>query len=216
MKLKVFETFTSIQGESTHAGKLCFFIRVAGCNLNCPYCDTKYAKNPESGTEISLFNLVVLAKKAGVPIVEITGGEPLLQHQVPMLCELLQEAGLTVMVETNGTQPIDILPRETIRILDCKCPSSGESDKMLLSNFDCLNQLDEVKFVISDENDFLYATDKIKSFGILGKTPNILFSPVFGKFPVAKLAELMIKHKSPARLQLQLHKYIWDPAARGV
>lgn len=216
MKLKVFETFTSIQGESTHAGKICFFIRLAGCNLNCSYCDTQYAKNPESGTEISLCTLAGLAKKAGAPIVEITGGEPLLQHQVPVLCEQLQEAGMIVMVETNGTQPVDILPPGTVRIIDCKCPSSGESDKMLLSNFDCLNPFDEVKFVISDENDFLYATDKIKKFGILKKTRNLLFSPVFGKFPAAKLAELMIKHKSPGRLQLQIHKYIWEPATRGV
>ena len=173
MKLKVFETFTSIQGESTHAGKICFFIRLAGCNLNCSYCDTQYAKNPESGTEISLCTLAGLAKKAGAPIVEITGGEPLLQHQVPVLCEQLQEAGMIVMVETNGTQPVDILPPGTVRIIDCKCPSSGESDKMLLSNFDCLNPFDEVKFVISDENDFLYATDKIKKFGILKKTRNL-------------------------------------------
>jgi 7-carboxy-7-deazaguanine synthase len=216
MKLKVFETFTSIQGESSHAGKICFFIRLAGCNLNCSYCDTQYAKNPASGTEMSICNLVSLAKKAGAPIVEITGGEPLLQHQVPMLCEQLQEAGLIVMVETNGTQPVDILPPGTIRIIDCKCPSSGESERMLLSNCECLKPFDEMKFVISDENDFLYALAKIKKFGILKKTRNILFSPVFGKFPAAKLAELMIKHKSPGRLQLQIHKYIWDPATRGV
>jgi 7-carboxy-7-deazaguanine synthase len=163
-----------------------------------------------------LCNLVALAKKAGAPIVEITGGEPLLQHQVPMLCEQLQEAGFIVMVETNGTQPVDILPPGTVRVMDCKCPSSGESDRMLLSNFDCLKPFDEVKFVIADEDDFLYAIERIKKFGILKKTRNVLFSPVFGRFPAAKLAELMIKHKSHGRLQLQIHKYIWDPATRGV
>jgi len=216
MKLKIVETFTSIQGESTHAGKLCFFIRLSGCNLNCSYCDTKYARNPDLGTDISILKLVSLAKKEGVPIVEITGGEPLLQHQVSILCEQLQEAGFIVMVETNGSQPIDMLPDGVIRIVDCKCPSSGESDKMLISNFDKLKPYDEVKFVISDEKDFNFAMDKMNKYQITKKTRNILFAPVFGKITPADLAKLMIKNKSPSRLQLQIHKYIWHPETKGV
>ena len=216
MNLKVVETFTSIQGESTHAGKICFFIRLAGCNLNCSYCDTQYARKPDSGTVISICRLVSLAKKTGVPIVEITGGEPLLQHQVPVLCEKLQEAGLIVMVETNGSQPVDIIPDGVIRIIDWKCPSSGESDKMLISNFDKLKPYDEIKFVISDEKDFHFAMGKIKSYQLAKKTRNILFAPVYGKFKSADLAALMIKHGCVGRLQLQLHKYIWHPDTKGV
>ncbi len=216
MNLKVVETFTSIQGESTHAGKICFFIRLAGCNLNCSYCDTQYARKSDSGTDISIFKLVTLARKASVPIVEVTGGEPLLQHQTPLLCEKLQEAGFIVMVETNGSLSMDVIPDGIIRIIDCKCPSSGESDKMLISNFDKLKPYDEVKFVISDGKDFQYALDKMKKHQIIRRTRNILFSPVLGKMTPAKLAELMIEHKTPARLQLQIHKYIWPPETRGV
>ncbi len=216
MNLKVVETFTSIQGESTHSGKICFFIRLAGCNLDCSYCDTKYARKSDTGTDISVFKLVNLAKKAAVPIVEITGGEPLLQRETPFLCEKLQEVGFIVMVETNGSLPLEKLPDGIIRVIDCKCPSSGESDKMLFSNFENLKPYDEVKFVMSDENDFNYAMKIIKKYGIAKRTRNILFSPVQGKMNPADLANLMIKEKSPARLQLQIHKHIWPPEMRGV
>ncbi|OGV36798.1 MAG: hypothetical protein A2020_03205 [Lentisphaerae bacterium GWF2_45_14] len=214
--LTVNETFTSIQGESTYAGSLCFFIRLAGCNLACAYCDTTYASTPSDGKNIELSELVKMAVDEGVKTVEITGGEPLLQENTPQLCKMLQEKDFHVLVETNGSLPVSILPAGTIRIIDCKTPSSGEAGAMDFSNFEIINENDEIKFVISDYADFEYSLETIRKYSLDSKTEKILFSPVCGTLDPEELAGWMIKSKAPARFQLQLHKIIWSPDKRGV
>lgn len=214
--IRIIETFTSIQGESTYSGNLCFFIRFAGCNLNCAYCDTEYAKDFYNATEISVNELLESAKSANVRLVEITGGEPLLQESIAELCRKLLENNFDVMVETNGSISISILPEGVVRIIDCKCPGSGEADKMFFKNFEELNSSDEIKFVITDRSDYDYAVNIIKIYNLTKKTKNLLFSPAWGKIKPSQLADWMIKDRTPARLQLQIHKYIWGPHAKGV
>lgn len=215
-ELIIAETFLSIQGESTHAGSLCFFIRLAGCNLNCKYCDTRYARNPEDGTPVSIRELLDLAVDSGADMVEITGGEPLTQKDTALLAKALLDKNFCVLLETNGSLPIDSMPAGVVRIMDCKAPSSGESDKTNISNFYSLNENDEVKFVISDFEDFKYSVDMINKHGVYKKTKNIIFSPAWGLLDPRELAEWIIKEKPPARMQLQMHKYIWGPDKKGV
>jgi len=214
--LTVNETFTSIQGESTYAGCLCFFIRLAGCNLACSYCDTTYSSKPSEGSEIEIPALLEMAVNEGIKTVEITGGEPLLQKNTPRLCKELLAKQFRVLVETNGSLPVSILPPGTIRIIDCKTPSSGEAGSMDFSNFKIINRDDEIKFVISDYADFEYSIGTIKKYSLDSKTEKILFSPVCGRLSPRELAEWMIKSKAPARFQLQVHKIIWGPDKRGV
>lgn len=213
---KIVEIFTSIQGESSHSGKLCFFIRFAGCNLNCSYCDTEYAKYPLKIKEISLEELINYSEKSGVKTIAITGGEPLLQKNLPELCKRLLERKFSVLVETNGSLLINILPEKIIKIVDCKCPSSGEAGKMDFKNFDLLKPYDEIKFVIKNKKDYNYAKKIIKKFKIFDKTQNILFSPVTWKIKASKLAGWIIKDKLNIRLNLQIHKYLWPDKNRGV
>ena len=213
--LKIYETFSSIQGESTHAGRPCFFIRLAGCNLRCSYCDTAKAWTADSGKEYSIDELVSLAKKSGLNLVEITGGEPMLQQATPELCKQLLDKGFEVLMETNGSQPLSNLPRGVKRIIDWKTPSSGETDKMLDENFQNLRQGDEVKFVIANDEDFENALSVIEKFSLAEKI-TILFAPVFGSMPPDKLVAKILEHNVPARLNLQLHKFIWGAEAEGV
>lgn len=214
--LRVTETFLSLQGESTHAGRLCFFIRLAGCNLNCAYCDTVYSREPGDGKETTLDELVRRAVESGVGLVEITGGEPLFQDATPELCRRLRAAGMTVMIETNGALSIAPLPPETIKILDCKTPSSGEADKMRRDNYPLLQAHDEVKFVIADRADYDFSLAVIGRERLTEKTANLIFSPAWRDMPPRRLAEWLIADRPPVRMQLQLHKYIWNPDARGV
>ncbi len=215
--LKVNEIFTSIQGESTHAGKLCFFIRLSDCNLNCSYCDTEYAKTAENSKEYSIEKLAELAIKSGAKTIEITGGEPLLQiDKVIELSQLLLEKSLTVLIETNGSLSISKLPQEVIKIVDCKTPSSGENESNLYSNYDLLQTHDEIKFVIADFADYVYTIKIIDEYELLKKTKNILLSPVFGKINPQEIVEWMIQDKLNVRFQLQMHKTIWNPNERGV
>ena len=214
--LRVSETFLSIQGESGYAGKLCFFIRLAGCNLDCSYCDTRYANEPGSGTDMSVSELVDLTVKSGSPLVEITGGEPLLSGELPELCEALLEQGFKVLVETNGSLPVDVLPSEVVAVIDCKTPSSGHSEDMCLANFISPPADSQIKFVIGSEEDYGFAVDFIEQYELSGKVAEILYSPVAGSASARQLCEWMIRDKSPARMQLQLHKYIWSPDTRGV
>ena len=214
--MKIAELFISIQGESSYAGKPCFFIRLAGCNLNCSYCDTEFAKSAGNGSEYSVDNLVAVADKSGVRLVEITGGEPLLQEDVPELCGRLKDAGFTVLVETNGSLRISQLPPEVIRIIDCKCPSSGESESMCLANFAYITPADEIKFVICDRADFDYACKIVSEYDLESRVENILFSPVVSdSLSPALLAEWILEIRFPVRLQLQLHKIIWNPGEQG-
>ena len=213
--LKIYETFSSIQGESTHAGRPCFFIRLAGCNLRCSYCDTAKAWGMDSGREMSISELVTLAKNSGLKLVEITGGEPMLQEATPELCRILLEQGFEVLMETNGSRPLSSLPEGVKRIIDWKTPSSGETEQMLAENFQSLRQGDEVKFVIADDRDFANALDVMKRFSLPGNA-TVLFAPVFGAMPPDRLVEKILKHHVPARLNLQLHKFIWGADAEGV
>ena len=214
-KLKIAEMFTSLQGESSYAGIPCFFIRLAGCNLNCSYCDTEFAKIADNSQGYSIDDLLEKAKSSGVKLVEITGGEPLLQGGVPELCRALIDAGHHVLIETNGSLRISQLPSEVVRIVDCKCPSSGEAVSMEFANFADLNRSDEVKFVVANREDYDYARVVIEKYTLNSKIDNILFSPVASElFSAAKLAEWILEDQLDVRLQIQLHKIIWDPEER--
>lgn len=213
---KVFETFSSIQGESSRAGIPCFFIRLSGCNLSCTYCDTRQAKSFDVGKDISVGALVEAAKASGLKLVEITGGEPLAHKETPELCKKLLSAGFEVMVETNGSLNISVLPDKVIRVIDFKTPSSGEANRMLPSNFSKLRKHDEVKFVISGREDYLFALRMISKHSIASQTKNILISPISGRLQPADIVRWMIEDKAPVRLNLQLHKIIWGPNATGV
>lgn len=215
-QLWVNETFLSIQGESSQAGRLCFFIRLAGCNLNCSCCDTEYAGSSDSGTAMTVEHLVSQAKLAKVRLVEITGGEPLTQANTPLLCQALLDEGMEVMVETNGSLPLSLLPPAVRKIVDCKTPSSGMVEYNLYDNFHILSDHDEVKFVILDYQDYEFALTVIEKYKLRKKTSNILFSPVWGKLDPARLVAWMRADLPPARLNLQLHKIIWGPEKRGV
>ncbi len=215
-KLLITEIFTSIQGESTYAGKTCFFIRLAECNLNCSYCDTKYAFDKEKANELSIDKIVELAVSAGINLVEITGGEPLLQKDVLFLCDELIKNGFTVLIETNGSLPISRLNPKVIKILDCKCPSSNESGKMNFDNFNHLSDSDEIKFVLANKEDYIYAKSIISKYKLTEITQKILYSPIPGKLAPQLLSKWMIKDKSIVTLQLQLHKIIWPGIEKGV
>ena len=213
--LTIYETFSSIQGESTHAGRLCFFIRLAGCNLRCSYCDTRKAQTVSSGRIRSLDELVDEAERSGLRLIEITGGEPMLQPATPELCRRLLERGFEVLMETNGSVDLSAVPRGVRRIIDWKTPFSGESEKMFDGNFLNLRPGDEVKFVIAGRNDYDAALEVIRRFRI-AEHATILFAPVFGKIEPRTLVEWMLAARVPARLNLQLHKVIWTPDAEGV
>lgn len=215
MSLKVNEIFFSIQGESTYAGEPCVFVRLTGCNLRCSYCDTTYAY--KEGSFMNIGEIVEKVKSFEYRLVEITGGEPLLQDETPQLITNLLDSRYTVLLETNGSKDISIIDRRCIKILDIKCPSSGEDNNNDLENLHRLNPGDEVKFVIADRADYDFAMDIIS--GIFEKQKGgtrILFSPCFGKIEPQELAEWILKDKLSVRLNLQLHKYIWPPDMRGV
>ena len=215
--LKVYETFSSIQGESTRAGIPCFFIRLAQCNLRCSYCDTKRAQTLRNSRDMRIEDLLKLAADSRLNLVEITGGEPMLQSEgVCRLADGLIRHGHTVMIETNGSCDLRNLPESVIRIVDWKTPSSGEDGKMFLPNFSSLRPCDEVKFVLSDENDYRFAMEKITQYRLSEQTPNLLFSPVYEALAGADLVQWMLRDHAPARLNLQIHKYIWDPNREGV
>ena len=214
-ELLIYETFAGIQGESTHAGRLCFFIRLTGCNLRCSYCDTKKAQPVGSGTKRTIDFLVKEAEESGLRLVEITGGEPMLQTPTPELCRRLLNAGFEVLMETNGSVDLSTLPAEVKRIIDWKTPSSGESDRMLESNYRNLRKHDEVKFVIADRNDYEASVRTMRKFDMASRA-TVLFAPVFGSIRPETLVEWMRRDHLPARLNLQLHKLIWGPDAEGV
>ena len=214
--LIVNEMFGSVQGESTHVGRLCYFIRLAGCNLRCTYCDTDYALKTSDGSKMSIEKIVEQVQDESIRLVEITGGEPLFQKNVVDLCLALQEIGCDVMMETGGSLDISVLPEGVVRVLDCKTPSSGEADRMLFSNFDHLNSEDEVKFVIGNREDYDYSLQIIDKYKLQAKTHKILMSPTWNQIEPVQLVEWMLEDRPPARMQMQMHKFIWDPDKRGV
>jgi len=213
MALTVCETFLSLMGESTLAGLPAFFIRLTGCNLRCLYCDTTYAY--EEGQEMAVADLVKAAQAAATRLVLVTGGEPLLQADTLSLLARLAEAGFSVLLETNGSLSIREVDPRVRRILDVKCPGSGMADHNHWPNLALLTPRDEVKFVITGHQDFLWALEVIREHDLAGRLP-VLISPVFGEVPPRDAAAWILKSGLPLRLNLQWHKYIWGPQARGV
>ena len=212
--LTVNEIFYSIQGESSRAGRPCVFVRLTGCDLRCSWCDTPYSFH--EGQKRSVDEVLDEVKRYQCSLVEITGGEPLLQEDVYPLMTGLLERGHQVMLETGGHRSIARVPSEVMRIVDIKCPGSGEIDKNLWSNLDVLTAQDEIKFVIQDRTDYEYALDVIRRHRLAERAAAILFSPVHGVLEPQTLSEWMLSDHVPARLQLQIHKYIWPPGTRGV
>ncbi len=212
--LTVSEVFRSIQGESTWAGLPCTFVRLTGCNLRCPYCDTAYAY--EGGEPWSVDAIVRRCLELGAGLAEITGGEPLLQESCPALARALLDTGYTVLVETNGTMPIEVLPADAIKIMDLKCPGSGASEATLWSNVDALSPRDEVKFVIRDRADFEWSCGIVRKYDLDARCHAVLMSAVHGALEPKVLAAWILDERLPVRMQLQLHKYIWPAEMRGV
>ncbi|HEY1913784.1 MAG TPA: radical SAM protein [Vicinamibacterales bacterium] len=212
--LTVNEIFHSIQGESTHAGRPCVFVRLTACDLRCSWCDTPYAFH--EGRKMSIDDVVAVVDGYGCPLVEVTGGEPLLQDDVYPLMERLLADGREVMLETGGHRPIDRVPAAVVKIVDVKCPASGESDKNDWNNLDRLAPHDQVKFVVQDRADYEFARAVIAKHDLISRTAAVLISPVHGVLDAATLSAWMLADRTPARLQLQLHKFIWSPTTRGV
>ena len=208
--MKITEIFPSIQGESTLQGLTCLFIRLTGCNLNCRYCDTVYAR--EGGTEMTLSEIVKKAEKFGIPYICITGGEPLLQEETPRLALEFINRGYTVSIETNGTIDASKLHEKVIRVIDIKCPGSGEDGKTFSGNIKEKRPADEFKFVITNRNDFEYARHFVRKHN-LAEYNTMLLSPVYNVLKPKLLAEWIINEMPEARLNMQLHKYIWHDSS---
>ena len=222
------EIYKSIQGESSFAGVPCIFVRLAGCNLRCAWCDSEYTFT--GGYKLTEDEVVAEVEKlAPVKLVEFTGGEPLLQERelVPLMSRLL-ELGYELMVETSGERPLERVPRAVHKIVDVKCPGSGEGGSFRMSNLDCLTDRDEVKFVISNRGDYDFAREFIREHGLERRAGQVLLSPAFSKTPTGarstencvldprELVEWMLADGVPARLSLQIHKYVWEPLKKGV
>ena len=215
MKIKIIEHFTSLQGESTHAGRICNFIRLAGCNLRCSYCDTLYGQDFSAGEEWELADIIQWHVSTAIPLVEVTGGEPLATPAGAAVCRALVDTGSEVLLETNGSRPIDHVPAAVRKILDCKLPGSGMEMHNLYSNYPLLQKHDEVKFVISDRRDFDFACDVIEKYDLPRYTPHLIASPVWGRVKFDELSSWVIDSSVPLRMQLQMHKIIWGDR-RGV
>lgn len=212
--LTISEIYPSIQGESTHVGRPCVFVRLTACNLRCSWCDTPYAFT--GGSKMSIDEVVADVARHACRLVEITGGEPLLQPEANALMARLLAEGYEVLLETGGHMPIDDVPENVVAIVDVKCPGSGESSRMHWENLDQLSPHDEVKFVIKDRADFEFAAGVVARYGLDGRVRAVLFSPVHGTLAPDVLARWIVDEHVPARLQIQAHKYIWTPETRGV
>jgi len=221
----VTEIFRSIQGESTYAGLPCIFVRLTGCNLRCHWCDTSYAFY--GGTKMAVDEVLARVRElsgssSGV-LVELTGGEPLLQPECVPLAERLLAAGHTVLIETSGERLVGALPREVVKIVDVKCPDSGEGGSFRLENLQALDRKDEIKFVISSRQDYEFARAFTAEHALSHRVGQVLFSPVFADplgawrgLEARLLAEWILADRLPVRMGTQMHKFIWDPATRGV
>jgi 7-carboxy-7-deazaguanine synthase len=212
--LTVNEIFHSIQGESTHAGRPCVFVRLTACDLRCSWCDTPYAFH--EGRKMSVDEVAGAVRAYRCDVVEITGGEPLLQKEVYPLMQRLLDEGRTVMLETGGHLSVDQVPEAVIRVIDVKCPGSGESDRNHWPNLDRLRPTDEVKFVIKDRGDYEYARGVVANYDLTERCTAVHFSPVHGVQDAKQLAAWVLEDRLTVRVQLQLHKYIWDATTRGV
>lgn len=212
--LTINEIFHSIQGESTHAGRPCVFVRLTACDLRCSWCDTPYAFT--EGHKRSIDDIIRDVKSYECNVVEITGGEPLLQKDVYPLMQRLLDEGLTVMLETGGHISIEQVPDAVVKIVDVKCPGSGESHRNHWENLERVTGRDEIKFVIKDRADYEYARDVITKHRLGERVAALHLSPVHGVMDLRQLSEWTMADRLPARVQVQLHKYIWDPDTRGV
>lgn len=232
-RMFITEIFRSVQGEGTRAGLPCVFVRLTGCNLRCTWCDTAYAFH--GGKKMSVADVVARVDElcglgpqqkgadAAVPLVELTGGEPLLQEEIYPLAEVLLQRGYTVMIETSGERFVGRLPKQVIKIVDVKCPDSGEADTFEMKNLQAIDEKDEIKFVLSTRRDYEFARDFTREHGLAKRVKQVLFSPVFadpeGKWQglePRQLVEWILADGLPVRLGLQLHKFIWHPATKGV
>ena len=211
--MKVCEIFSSIQGESSFAGLPCTFIRLTGCNLRCSYCDTSYAYY--EGQELTADEIIREVQRTGINLVEITGGEPLLQNESHLLIKRLIDEGYKVLVETNGSQDIKKIAKKAIVILDIKTPGSGMSKEMDFTNLDYIKSSDEIKFVITNREDYEWSKEIIQRYKLMEKC-KLLFSPAFGTLPPENLAKWIIGDKLKIRFNLQLHKYIFSAEQRGI
>jgi 7-carboxy-7-deazaguanine synthase len=213
-RLRINEIFFSIQGESTWAGRPCAFVRLTGCDLRCSWCDTEYAFN--EGRTMAVEDAAAQLLGYGCDLAEVTGGEPLLQPAVHPLIARLLDAGMTVLVETSGASDVSRLDARAIKVMDLKCPGSGESARNLWSNLEHLTPRDEVKFVIADRADYEWACDVTRRHNLAARVNAVLMSCAFGKLEPALLAGWILADRLPVRMQLQMHKHIWAPDARGV
>ncbi len=204
--LEICETFTSLQGEGLHAGLPCFFIRLSGCNLNCSYCDTRYAR--DAGTMKKISDLVSLWKESRVGLVQVTGGEPLLQEGVYQLMDTLVDAGAQVLLETNGSIPLARVPWQVVKVVDVKTPGSGMAASWHAENLRWLAGYDQVKFVITGRDDYQWACEWVERHH-LTTFVNVLFSASWGRLPPEMLASWMVEDRLNVRFQLQLHKVLW-------
>jgi len=212
--LTINEIYQSIQGESTWAGERCVFIRLTFCDLRCNYCDTEYAFY--EGKKQTLDKIVDLVRGFDSGLVEITGGEPLLQKNVLPLMSMLANAGHTILLETSGAHDISKVDPRVHRIMDLKTPGSGEVEKNLWSNIDHLTKRDEVKFVMGSREDYEWSCDKVRKFELTKRCHAVLFSPIFGRIDPRPIVEWILADKLDVRFQLQMHKFIWSPIQRGV
>ena len=212
--LTINEIFHSIQGESTHSGRPCVFVRLTACDLRCTWCDTPYAFS--EGRKMSVDEVCEAVTRFDCPLVEVTGGEPLLQGDVYELMTRLLAAGRTVLVETGGHIRLDKVPAGVVKIVDFKCPGSGESDRNEWTNVELLHPRDEVKFVIADRRDYEFARDALQRHQLDRRCTAVLFSPVHGGLDLKTLSGWILADALPVRLQVQLHKYIWGADVRGV
>jgi 7-carboxy-7-deazaguanine synthase len=226
--MQITEIYKSIQGESTHAGLPCVFVRLTGCNLRCSWCDSEYTFT--GGHRMTMEEVVQEVERLSPGgLVEITGGEPMLQERevVPMMERLLDD-GYTVLLETSGERPLERVPKGVVKIVDVKCPNSGEPDSFQMQNLDALDSADEVKFVLSDRTDYEFARDFVTRHDLARRVTAVLFSPAFRKdacgprdsshclLDPRELAEWILADNVPARLSLQIHKFIWDPSMKSV
>lgn len=212
--MNICEIFYSIQGETTYSGLPCVFIRTSGCNLRCSYCDTKYAY--EGGTEMSVDQVLAQARSYGCHLIAITGGEPLVQREtVNSLITSLLERGDTVLLETNGSLSMENVDARVVKILDLKCPDSGMSEYMDWENIQHLNKHDQVKFVLSSRRDYEWTREMMAKYPILNEL-EVLLSIAFGALEAKDVVKWMLDDKLNARFQLQVHKHVWHPEARGV
>jgi 7-carboxy-7-deazaguanine synthase len=227
--MQITEIFKSIQGESSYAGLPCVFVRLTGCNLRCDWCDSEYTFTGGSKMSLEEVHSEVERLSPNGGLVEVTGGEPMLQErEVIPLMERLLNSGFNVLLETSGERPLANVPKEIIKIVDVKCPHSGETDTFRMENLDALTLRDEVKFVISDRLDYEFARDFTEEHGLAARVSSVIFSPAFRKDAAGdrdtshcvlnpqQLAEWILADDVPARLGLQIHKFIWDPAMKGV